>query len=152
MYSDLVSSKNNQGLRVLDPDLPFLASEAAIDLDNLLLKKAQDFTAIRRLAKQLANSMELDQTGTQPRSLMDPATLTVLGVAFGDAVRNHSLHTIEDLLGETTKIARLLSDDNLENNPEELEQARDICVALSKSVMAYHKSIRDLHPSHPFRR
>ncbi len=152
MSSELVSSQSNQGLRALDPDLPFLASEAAIDIDNLLSNRSKELTAIRRLASRLNNSIKLDTAGGPPRSLMDPAMLTVLGEAMGEALKNQSLQTVEDLLDEATKIAKVLSSEDLSQSPVESKQARDFCVALSRAVMVYHKSIRDLRPSHPFRR
>ncbi|MBI5678298.1 MAG: hypothetical protein HZC52_07380 [Planctomycetes bacterium] len=146
----LKASENNQKLRVLDPDLILLASEAAIDIDNLLLGKHPDLMIIRRLAEQLKNSFDVGATGGSSRSMMDPATLTILSEAVADAT-NKSLQKVEELLNEAAKIAKTLSSDNPIENREELCQARDFCVALSKAVMAYHKSIYDLSPSHPFR-
>jgi len=153
MSSALVPTQSNQGLCALDPNLPFLASEAAVDIDNLLSDRPpRDLAAMRRLAERLKNSVEKDTADGPLRSLMDPATLTVLGEAMGDAVRSQSLQTVEDLLEEAGKIAVSLSKEDPKENPQELEQARNFCVALSRAVMTYHKSIRDLRPSHPFRR
>jgi hypothetical protein len=152
MLSAVTPPQSNLGLRILDPDLPFLASEAAIDIDNLLSNRSEDLTAIRCLAERLRNSIESSGIGGSPRSLMDPATLTVLGEAVAETVGSESLQKVEDLLGEAAKIANSLSSGNPRENPLELEQARDFCVALSKAAIAYTKSIRDLQPSHPFRR
>ena len=144
--------QSNQGLRALDPDLPFLASEAAIDIEILLSGAKEDLSAIRRLAERLNNSIDSGTEDGRPRSLMDQATLTVLNEAVAEAVRHESLQRVEDLMSEALKIFKLLSDEHLKDNRNALEQARDFCVALSRAAMAYRKSIRDLRPSHPFRR
>jgi len=145
-------NQGKKGLRVLDLDLPFLATEAAIDIDNLLAKRSIEFTAIRLLADQLRNSIEISTTGEPPRSLMDPATLTILGEAVARAAGEGYSKKVDDLLTEAVKISRELSSDEPTRNLKELERARDFCVALSTAVVAYHKSISDLTPQHPFRR
>jgi len=151
MSSLTASSRSNRGLRVLDPDLPLLATEAAIDIENLLASRSHDLTAIRRLADRLNNSIDLSTTNLQPRSLMDPATLSVLGEAIAVTTNGGTLQKLEELIEETAYIAKTLTSAKPENI-EELTKARDFCVALSRVVMAYHKSIRDLRPPHPFRR
>ena len=138
-------------LRALDPDLPFLAAEAAVDIDNMLVGSSRDLRAVRRLAEQLKNSIRLSDTGGSPHSLMDPATLTVLGEAILQA-RRTSHSNMEDLLTEVVNIANKLSSEDPLKDREELELARAFCIALSQAAMAYGKSIRDLRPSHPFRR
>jgi len=49
---------SKQGFRALDPDLPFLASEAAVDIDNMLEGGARDSTAIDRLVELLDTSID----------------------------------------------------------------------------------------------
>ncbi len=153
MPSASETSQGNQGLRALDADLASLASEAAIDIEYLLLKRETNSLAIQRLAERLNNSIEVTPTGDPPHSLMDPVTLTILNEAVAKAKNKKSLQKVEELLVEAAEIAKALSRANLmDNHEEELKQARDFCVAFSRAVMAYHKSIHDLHPSHPFRR
>jgi hypothetical protein len=144
----LAAPQSNHALRALDPDLPFLASEAAIDIDNVLSNGPKDSRATRALYDLLKNSIDLGNTDAPPRSLMDPATLTVLGEAVAEA-RRASLQSVEDLLGEAAKIAESLLNEH-PTRPE-LEQARDFCLALSRAAVAYRKSIRDMRPSHPYR-
>ena len=127
MSSALESSQSNQGLRALDPDLILLASEAAIDIDNLLSHRSTDLTVIRRLAAQLKNSIEVDTSGSAQRSLMDPATLNILSGAVMEATEKKSLNKVEELLREAAKIATTLSRDNPMEAPDELRQARDFC-------------------------
>lgn len=152
MSTELEQLQNYPKLRVLDTDLPILASEAAIDIQNILSNISVDLTAIRRLAQRLKNSIEADNAGGSPHSLMDPATLSVLSEAMVQSVEGFASQSVEDLLREAFKIAGELSIGDPKSNRPSLEQARDFCVALSRAAMAYHKSIRDLSPSHPFRR
>ena len=152
MSSTLAQSQSSQRLRVLDPDLPTLALEAAIDIDKLLSNKTQNLTAMKRLAEQLKDSIQVGIADGPPRSLMDPATLNVLGEAIAEVMKSESLHRIEDFLGKAARIAELLSIESPTDNQDELKQVRNFCLALSRAVMAYHKSILDLRPSHPFRR
>jgi hypothetical protein len=152
MVAELEQSQSDQRLRALDPNLPFLASEAAVDIDNLLLHQSRELKSIRTLAKRLNNSIEAGTLDGPNHSLMDPATLTVLNEAFAEAFKSASLQRVEDLLGEAAKIARLLSSLEPENISTELEKARDFCVALSRAAVAYRRSIKDVRPSHPFRK
>jgi len=154
MSSTVGLFNGNPGLRALDPDLPFLASEVAIDVDNLLAGVSVDQKAMRLLAEKLLNSIEIDSAGGPPRSQMDMATLTVLGEAIldVDTVEDPSRGKVEYLLTKASQIANILSDDNPQSNRKDLEHALNFCVALSRASAAYSESIRDLRPSHPFRR
>jgi|WetSurMetagenome_2_1015567.scaffolds.fasta_scaffold38534_3 hypothetical protein len=151
MSCTLAVSCSVKGLQALDPDLPFLASEAAIDLDNLILNKTKELKAVRRLAEQLKHSINIGKMDSCPRSLMDPATLTVLGEAILQVAGKNGNSRIEDLLAQAASITEVLSNENPESSSD-LEQARDFCVALSRAATVYRKSILDLRPQHPFRR
>jgi hypothetical protein len=107
---------------------------------------------MKRLAERLKKSIEIGSAGGPLRSLMDPATLTVLMEAMEESVVSKSVHKIEELLERAAKIAEVLSSDNPKKNIIELEQTRDFCVALSKATRAYRNSIRELRPHHPFRK
>jgi hypothetical protein len=152
MSSALAPSGSNQGIHALDPDLPFLASEVAIDIDNLLSNNTKNLNAIKHLAERLKNSVEIGSNGNRPRSLMDPATLSILGEAVLKTKASTGTPKVEDLLLEANKIAEELFDANPQTDREGLERARNFCVALSMAAANYRKSIRDLRPSHPFRR
>lgn len=138
-----------QGLRALDPELPFLASEAAVDLDNLLANRARDFSAIQRLADRLKISVE--NSSSESARVMDPATLNLLDTAMVQS-RAFASGKVADVLSQAAKIAGNLAAVDSSQNPAELEQARDFCVALSQAAASYRRSISDLRQSHPFRR
>ena len=92
MASTTEASRRAPGLSALDPDLALLASEAAIDIDNMLSKKETDLKqdidleAIHRLAELLSNSIDVNAGADALQSLMDPSTITVLNEA---GVRSH---------------------------------------------------------------
>lgn len=152
MSSIMDDVQSNKGLRVYDYDLPFLATEAAIDIDNLLSSRSKDLTAIRLLAEKLRNSIEISSTGEPLRSLMDPATFSIFGEAVARSAGEEYSKRAEDLIAAAAKISDELSSEDPTLNTKALERARDFCVALSTAVVAYHKSISDLNPQHPFRR
>lgn len=140
-----------KSLQVLDPDLSLLASEAAIDIDNLLSNRSKDFKAMRDLASRLKNSIEISEGGPM-HSLMDPPTLTVLGEAVAQAAGKPYIEKIEDLLADAFKISDELSSKDPTKDPEALKRARNFCMGLSMAVVAYRKSIRDLRQMRPLRK
>jgi len=143
---------SRSGLRALDPDLPFLAAEVAIDVDNLLSGRSDDRAAMQRLAEILSQSIDSDPANAVRRSRMDLAALSILSEAVSQSVETQSLRKMEDLLEEASKMARVLEQGDPETDKAELEQVGSFCEALSRAAAAYSESIRDLRPSHPFRR
>lgn len=153
MSTKATKNKKKTPLRVLDPNLPFLASTAAIELDNLLLGRKTNLKPVYILQGMLKDSFEIDRENGATRSLMDPSTLTVLGEAINTSQDQRRVTKIEDLIATASSIANDLSRrTNTKNNRERLEWARAFCVSLSRLTAAYHKSIFDLRPQHPFRR
>ncbi len=156
MTSAIEQSSAESEIRALDPDLPFLASEAAVDLANLRYGESQRMDAIVRLADRLKKSIKRDSSGAPSRSLVDPDALIILGGAVAEsssaAQSSEKIDDLDDLLARALGIAEFLSSENLQDNPTEVEEAMNFCAALSRAAIAYRRSIRDLRPSHPFRR
>lgn len=146
-------SSASSEIRALDPDLPFLASEAAVDLANLRYGESKRMVAIHHLADRLKKSIKKDSSGVPSRSLVDPDALTVLGGAVVESTSAaQSSQKIDDLLARALVIAEFLSSENMQDDPGKMEEAMNFCAALSRAAIAYRRSIRDLSPSHPFRR
>ena len=140
-------------LRVLDHDLPYLASEAAIEFDNLLLKRESKLKYVYVLVERLQESFKIDNSNGEVSSLVDPATLTVLGEVINESLGKTKVNKLEDLIKKAYLIAGdLKKNTDPKSNRKELEWARTFCVTLSRLTAAYHKSIFDLRPPHPFRR
>ena len=153
MTFSMERSINEGEIHALDPDLPFLASEAAVDLANLRYGDSQRMEAIRNLADRLKKSIKKNSSGVPSRSLVDPDALTVLGGAVVESTfAGQSSEKIDDLLVRALEIAEFLSSENMQDDPAKMEEAMNFCAALSRAAIAYRRSIRDLSPSHPFRR
>ena len=153
MTSAMASSTPGSEIHALDPDLPFLASEAAVDLANLRYGESRRMEAIHRLAERLRNSIKTDGSGALSRSKMDPAALAIVGgAAVESCSRDQSSWKVDDLLAKAMGIAEFLTSDKMEEDHGKLEEAMNFCAALSRAAIAYRRSIRDLRPSHPFRR
>lgn len=152
MAFTMTQPQGNQGLRALDPDLPFLAAEVAIDIDNLIAGRSDDRTAMLRFAGILSQSIDTDPPTAPPRSRMDLATLTILGEAVSGMVEGNALKKLEDLLVRASEIASVLQNGDPKADKDKLNQAGNFCVALSQASAAYSESIRNLRPSHPFKR
>lgn len=139
-------------LRVSDPDLPLLASEAAIEIDNLLSGRSSGLGAVERLGARMRYSV--GGSGREgARSMLDPATLTVLGAAVNEVSRGTPLVADMDaLIHRAGQIASDLTKRDPQSDRVTLEWVRAFCVALSRCAAAYRKSIYDLRPQHPFKR
>jgi len=83
---------------------------------------------------------------------MDLATFSVLCEAVAKVSEIKTAQKIEDLNMQVSRIAKLLSSEKPNPDCQDLEMARDFCIALSKALMDYRMAIRDMRPSHPFRK
>lgn len=138
-------------LHALDPDLPFIASEAAIELDCLLAGKPLDMSAVRTLSERLHNSLTRAHQDGGIHSLMDPATVSVLGEGVNQS-GGPQVTTVDELIEKASAIADILAKPDPKTDRERVTWVRAFCVGLSKSAAAYRKSIYDLRPSHPYRK
>lgn len=144
---------NVPALHALDPNLPFLASEAAIELDALLCGEGTDLSAVRSLADRLRSAVPLQPADGGAQSFVDPATLGILGEAVSQAGGDaEAPQNVTDLMARASTIANDLAGSDPQSNREGLVWARAFCVGLSRSAAAYRKSIHDLRQPHPFRR
>lgn len=149
---ETINEMANEKLQVLDPNLPFLASEAAIELDGLLLGRKTELNSVLNLASQLRNTFKTSSDGLTTRSFMDPAIISVLGGAFNNSGA-HRVTSLRDLLTEAISLAdELVATKETMSNRDNIEWLRAFCVSLSRLTSAYHKSIFDLKPQHPFKR
>jgi len=140
-------------IHALDPDLPFLASEAAVDLANLRYGESTHMEAIRDLANRLKKSIKKDPSGVPSYTLVDPDALTILSGALAESCPpTQPMQKINNLLSKALEIAEFLSSEEIQQKPDKLEEAMRFCAALSRATIALRRSMRELRPSHPFRR
>jgi hypothetical protein len=140
-------------VNVLDPDLSFLASEAAVEIDSFLNGNAEELASVTELAKRLQQSIDRPNNGQAARGLLaDTATETVLGQAMNLVDQQHPLKNVNELLARTEKIAEQLSNAATTKQDKELRLSQAFCLALSRCAAAYRKSVHDLRQPHPYRR
>lgn len=145
-------------VNILDPELPFLASQAAVELDNLLNGTGTDSAAVRNLAKRLQASLPSDTATAPHRALLaDTATISVLGQAINisrSAEHMLPISSDDELSQRTAEIAGQLSDVDgpLPEDKKVLKWARAFCLALSQCAAAYRRSEFEVRRPHPFRR
>jgi C4-dicarboxylate-specific signal transduction histidine kinase len=143
----------------LETSLPSLASQAAAELDNLLLGKSNQVDALRRLSAQIAESIVNVDQPDAPGSLIDPSAVVVMHRAIGETnTTGVRMTTIHDLIHEATRITQGL--ESIGRDPEGtksqavsvIEKMRDFCLVLSRLASAHEQSVLERRPSHPFRR
>jgi hypothetical protein len=140
-------------VNVLDPDLPSLASNAAVELDLLINDEPTGLDAVRQLGERLSRALDKPAPDEPARGLhVDTETETVLGQAFLMAANADSAKVLGELTHRTEEIARQLTSAKSETARKALELPRAFCLALSQSAAAYRQSIFDVRPGHPFRR
>jgi len=69
-------------LRALDPDLPMLAAQAAMELDNFRLQQSSEFDAVAQLATRLKNCFANVPDSPTTKALLDSGAVSVLGRAL----------------------------------------------------------------------
>lgn len=138
-------------LRALDPDLPMLAAQAAMELDNCLSSGERNFGAVRQLSVRLKNSFSLGGSSV-PKSLLDSGTISLIGQALHTSRWVGQFSTLDQLSTHLLDVADRLS--KVEDNPkaQPVERVRDFCVALSECAASYRQALHDLQPSHPFKK
>jgi hypothetical protein len=140
-------------INVFDPNLPSLASEAAIDIDNMIANRLIDYDAMRKLSQMLKNSIN-DNTSYPNNLRMDFATSSIIGeVVVKTFINDNKIKIDEQIFNKRIlEIANILSKDNPLDDIADLEKAMVFCLALSKASLSFRKSLRDLRPQHPFRK
>ena len=137
--------------RPLDPNLPLLASQAAIELDVLLRNKKTDLSATKRLGQLLENSLEHAVTATSPSSLIDPTTVTLINRALLESQWSKP-QTTRQLVEQAWSLAKDLHQTEKDADHKSLKKVQAFCVALSECAASYLESVHSWRPSHEYRR
>lgn len=152
-----VERESNQILEALQEDLPSLACDAAIELDNLRRGHSTQLRAIRQLAAKVQNSMTEIQDAASPSSLFNPTAAVVMSGAISDSQGTQPIRGLDELMGATRKVKDQL-DKLLKTSPPssvdavELREIQGFCLALSKRASSLSHPRHREEPQHPFRR
>lgn len=139
----------------LEDDLPSLANQAAIELDNLLLGRDTGFEAVQRLASRLAADVANGDDSASTAVHYDPITLSVVNRAIDEwnpATRPEKISDVVKYVEQLTKRLEGAAKSPQSASREELEELRDHCVVLSESASVSGRPPFDNDPRYPFGR
>lgn len=147
----VVQSQPQDLLKAIDPELPFLAAMAAVELDNLLLDRPSPLSSVALLARKLQNSSARIGGSDCQRRLVDLPEIEVLSSIVYPAGIFPSM-TLSDLAFQASKIAgqlQIAGEGKGENDT--IAESRAFCVALSRCASRYMQSTLEMGPSeHPW--
>ena len=129
----------------VEESLSLIASDAAVELDNLLLGKGSDVTSVQRLA--LLIKEELGSPHGSPITSA-PATLVVMSQAIDDSkMATVQPKTVPELIAKAGEIGLMLmsisNDPHHPQNGDSIEQTKRLkffCLALSRVASAHELS------------
>ncbi len=143
--------ESDQFLRWSDPNLALLASQAAVEVDEVIRGVQCDMAATHRLAGILASSLGNELANGGRSSLVDPTTVSVLTRAFAES-GNESVRTVQELVTEALRIVQSLSNSEEQSEAVSPADIRRFCSALALSAAAHAASAYGDRPPHPDRR
>lgn len=153
--SQISTNIPNDLFDVADPNMPFLAAKAALELDNLANEKISSLTHVKELAKLLTSSAGVPSgAGSgEARSLIDPISSNVITRAFLDSYQQ-SFKSMTELASATLALSTNLNEasSDVSSNRELLAQLRDFCLALSRYASNCRESVYGERASHPYRK
>jgi len=150
MQSKIDPPTGSPRLRALDPDLPMLAAQAAMELESFNSTGEVSFDAVRQLSLRLKNSFSLPSNA--PRALLDSSTVSLIGRALNSYLPTEKVSTLDQLSSELWDVAERLDKVVVDPTHQPIEDIRDFCVALSECAASYRQAFYELRPTHPFRR
>jgi hypothetical protein len=131
----------------LEMDLASLASQAAIELDDLLLGRRKDLTAVGVLVDKIA-------AGLPEGKPLDATTVVAIQRALIDTPGSKQTTTVSELQSSaaemTARLSGLITEEDVKGS-DVLVRLRSFCVALSKHSTALQRSPYDRR-EHPFQR
>ncbi len=147
------SSNSDQPLDALNPDLPFLAANAALELDNFLKDTASSLGYVQQLERMLELSSRAQSVvGGRTRLLVDPVSSSVLSRALV-ASNQSSPDSLQDLVHAISELSGYMKQLRGGDVAKDMVATlRDFCVALSTYASASRRTIYGKEPVHQFRK
>lgn len=142
---------SNLSFRVSDPDLSFIAANAAIEIDDLINGDSSDLESVALLSQKLRNTVgDGSDSATGNKSFIDPVSSDIFSRAFFTS-HNFNISSIDDLYKKVGELADELS--SLDSADQNLPNViRDFCVALSKYSLSIDNHSDDRRNRFPNRR
>jgi hypothetical protein len=131
---------------LLVPDLPLMATRAAMELDNILLERASSLEYVRLLADHLDRSTE--GQGSVCHFTADLPTVDVIARALVAA--NCPVQTMADAATAAWKMAKELhsaGEPATEPAENQIKRLRTFCIELAKSAAIFRSMFEEPQPS-----
>ena len=135
-----------------DFDLPMLASQAAIEVDNAILGRATDFDALKQVVQFLRSSFERPMPSQGGKYNLDLRAITIVGRVLFDVGYAKQVDTVSDLVNKAWEIADRMEKSTADSDTPTLEQIRAFCIAVANGASSYWQSLQDLKPTNPYKR
>ncbi len=158
MHSHASTAEFDEDVIALENDLASIACQAAIELDDLILRRGQSSESIRRLLNRLSESISTSEGTKVAGFLIDPTAAVVVNRAISEAGSVQPACKFEQLVRNTEGLTEQLG--KVVANPESFRDAdedslrklRTFCLALSRHASAEGHRNRERVPQHPYRR
>jgi len=143
--------QSKQSFHVSDPELAFVAANAAIEIDDLINGETSGLENVSILSEKLKNTLgKGGGSDTGVRSFIDPISTDVFSKAFATS-HNFNIGSNDVLYQKIEELADELS--SLESSDESLPVIiREFCVALSKYSLAIENSHDERRVKYPYRK
>ena len=139
----------------VESGLPFLASQAAVELDCMSYGDDIEPAAVYALAELLEKRVKNGNGSSTTRSI-DPSSAAILRQAYSSSYGRHLTESgeIQRTTGELADELRKVADQvrtALEDH-DSLERLRKYCLDLSEAAQSYRSNVFAPRPVHPYRR
>lgn len=137
--------------RAMDSEIPFLAAQASVEIDNLINESDDSVVLSRQLIGMLVNSIESGSAADSKKQLtIDPVSRNLLNKAYQNTFHK-PVNTNDDLQSALKSLM-----DNVANNDKLadnfLESLRGFFIALSTYALSERQSLHNPSYSHPYKK
>jgi hypothetical protein len=140
----------------LEGDVPSLANQAATELDNIIIGRGGQVTAIRQFVTFLRNELQGSGVTSTQRMPVRATTFVVMNRAVSEAEIGTPPRNVGDVVQQVGHVVEILAKigehplDIKDANLEEVQRMRSFCLAYSKSA-SRSQGKRNERPRNPFR-
>ncbi|WP_295577997.1 hypothetical protein [uncultured Lamprocystis sp.] len=135
--------------RVTDPELPFIAATAALEVDNVIHGRGAATPNLQKLSNLLRNSTSHLDHSTQPKHFMDPVSVDVFQRAIAESYNCH-LNSIQDIAQKASEVAIQMA--SAPTKEDLLEILKRFCLELSRQAMTTRQMMQHSRSESPYKK
>ena len=136
--------------RVTDPEFPFIAANAALEVDNLINGRRGEVPNLKKLSELLKNAaFRTEQSTKQLKNIMDPVSVDVFQRALFESHNCH-LASIQDLAAKAAEVASEL--ESAPTKEDMLDIIKRFCLELSRLSLATRYTMQQSRSENPFKK